>query len=233
MMVTTVEAIGPKIRQQRRRLGLTLDDLAARTLISKPYLSLIETGRVPNPPSDEKLRRIEEALGFDSAELIGQAHLHRTPNDVRAMLLTLAGKPARSSKRKPVAALPQLTQVSGGDSKIGGAITVMSEYVSCPDVLDKDAFAARLFDDYMRPEYRAGDVVIFSPALTARSGDDCLVRLTDGRTSFHRVFFEKDAEQKPVVRLQPRNAAHRAAIVPAEQIDAIYKAAYKYQRVGE
>ena len=45
--------------RQRRRLGFTLDDLAGRTGISKPYLSLIETGRVPNPPSDEKLRRLE------------------------------------------------------------------------------------------------------------------------------------------------------------------------------
>ena len=46
--------LGPKIRRQRRRLGLTLDELAGRTSISKPYLSLIETGRVANPPSDEK-----------------------------------------------------------------------------------------------------------------------------------------------------------------------------------
>jgi repressor LexA len=232
MMMTTVEAIGPKIRTQRRKLGLTLDELAGRTAISKPYLSLIETGRVANPPSDEKLRRIEQALGFGSAELISQAHLHRTPQDVRAMLLTLA-TPNGSKRRRPPTPFPQLTQVSGSPSTIGGAITVLSEYISCPDLLDKDAFAARLFDDQMRPEYRSGDVVIFSPALTARSGDDCFVRLTDGRTSFHRVFFEKDADQKSVIRLQPRNAAHRAVIVLADQIDAIYRAAYKYQRVGD
>ncbi|MBC7821129.1 MAG: helix-turn-helix domain-containing protein, partial [Planctomycetaceae bacterium] len=48
-----MEALGPKLRRQRRRLGLTLDDLAAKAGISKPYLSLIETGRVVNPPSDE------------------------------------------------------------------------------------------------------------------------------------------------------------------------------------
>src|SRR5438309_63452 len=80
------EALGPKLRRQRRRLGLTLDDLAGRTSISKPYLSLIETGRVPNPPSDEKLRRLEQTLGFPTGELITQAHLQRTPKDVREML---------------------------------------------------------------------------------------------------------------------------------------------------
>src|SRR5580692_11647316 len=84
-----MEPIGVKLRRQRRRLGLTLDELAGRTGISKPYLSLIETGRVTNPPSDEKLVRLEQSLGFTSGELLGQAHLQRTPSDVRAVLSRL------------------------------------------------------------------------------------------------------------------------------------------------
>jgi SOS-response transcriptional repressor LexA len=84
-----METLGAKLRRQRRRLGLTLDELAGRTGISKPYLSLIETGRVPNPPSDEKLRRLEQTLGFGANELVTQAHLQRTPRDVRAMLQKL------------------------------------------------------------------------------------------------------------------------------------------------
>src|SRR4051812_17356312 len=82
----SMEPLGTKLRRQRRRLGFTLDDLAVKTGISKPYLSLIETGRVPNPPSDEKLRRLEQTLGFIAGELISQAHLQRTPKDVRVML---------------------------------------------------------------------------------------------------------------------------------------------------
>src|SRR5213080_1817616 len=97
---TLLEALGPKLRRQRRRLGLTLDELAGRTGISKPYLSLIETGRVPNPPSDEKLRRLEQALGFGMGELISQAHLQRTPRDVRAMLQKLmAGQAAVNGEK--------------------------------------------------------------------------------------------------------------------------------------
>jgi transcriptional regulator with XRE-family HTH domain len=84
-----MEPLGTKLRRQRRRLGLTLDELAGRTGISKPYLSLIETGRVPNPPSDEKLRKLEQTLGFTAGELLTQAHLQRTPRDVRAMLSRL------------------------------------------------------------------------------------------------------------------------------------------------
>src|SRR5215208_1690976 len=86
---TDMETLGAKIRRQRRRLGLTLDELAGRTGISKPYLSLIETGRVANPPSDEKLRRLEQTLGFTPGELLTQAHLQRTPRDVRVVLQRL------------------------------------------------------------------------------------------------------------------------------------------------
>src|SRR4051794_32124040 len=94
-----MEALGPKIRRQRRRLGLTLDELAARTGVSKPYLSLIETGRVPNPPSDEKLRRLEQTLGFGAGGVITQAHLYRTPRDVRAVLNRLLQSDAASKRR--------------------------------------------------------------------------------------------------------------------------------------
>src|ERR1700683_5030873 len=90
-----MEPLGEKLRKRRRRLGLTLDELAGKTGISKPYLSLIETGNVPNPPSDEKLRRLERVLGFAANELVTEAHLLRTPRDVRAVLgKLLEGKSA-------------------------------------------------------------------------------------------------------------------------------------------
>src|SRR5688500_4927284 len=81
-----MEPLGPKIRRMRRRLGLTLDELAGRTAISKPYLSLIETGRVPNPPSDEKLRKLDNVLGFPAWVVVTLDYIQRTPRDVRAVL---------------------------------------------------------------------------------------------------------------------------------------------------
>src|SRR5688500_17385672 len=109
----SMETLGAKLRRQRRRLGLTLDELAGRTSISKPYLSLIETGRVPNPPSDEKLRRLEQTLGFPPGELISQAHLQRTPRDVRAMLQKLMQGKAESDAKS--------------DSRVAEATAVLTE----------------------------------------------------------------------------------------------------------
>src|SRR5436190_15331775 len=227
----TLEAIGPKLRRQRRRLGFTLDELAGRTGISKPYLSLIETGRLPNPPSDEKLRRLEQTLGFTPGELITQAHLHRTPRDVRVVLqrLIAEGTKARRTTAHEVGtpgtkeesasadvvaarsvpaesinlddaylsgvlqelvdkhsgnveqittnAVPVINKVSAGYPRdftdLSYPPSVADDYVGCPDVRDKDAFAARVHGDSMTPKYREGDIVIFSPARSPRSGDDC------------------------------------------------------------
>ena len=84
-----MEWIGIRIRRQRLRLGLTLDELSVRTKISKPYLSGIETGRMRNPPSDEKLRNIGRVLGLAPDILLIHAQLLRTPPEVRQMLKEL------------------------------------------------------------------------------------------------------------------------------------------------
>lgn len=113
------------------KLGLTLDELAGRTSISKPYLSLIETGRVPNPPSDEKLRRLEQSLGFTPGELVSQAHLHRTPKDVRVVLENLL-------KGQRAAAL---AAAGGGEKKGGESVNLDDAYLSgvLQDLVEKSA----------------------------------------------------------------------------------------------
>ena len=283
MEAPLMEALGPKLRRQRRRLGLTLDELAGRTGISKPYLSLIETGRVPNPPSDEKLRRLEQTLGFTPGELVTQAHLHRTPRDVRAVLskllqsrtedlglrteLTanvsslspqssvlspsinlddaylngvlhdLVEKSAGNVEQVTTNAVPVINRVAAGYpsdfTDLNYPKGIADDYVGCPDVHDKDAFAARVHGDSMSPKYREGDIVIFSPAAGTKSGDDCFVRFEDGHTTFKRVFFETDESGRAVLRLQPRNEKYRAQVIPSETVSGLYKALFKYQRVNE
>lgn len=324
-----MEPLGDRIRRQRRRLGLTLDELAGRTGISKPYLSLIETGRVPNPPSDEKLTRIERSLGFHAGELLSQAHLIRTPRDIRVMLTRLLdqkGQPSdtpvptpaaligtattstattgtaladESSTRHadgaehrtehraghrtehrtehgpdhradrlsdtpaisldraylsgvlqqlversatnvetlPTHAVPVINRISAGYPRDFTDLSyprgVADSYVSCPDLADPDAFAARVHGDSMTPKYREGDIVIFSPKANVRSGDDAFVRFEDGQTTFKRVFFEADETEQPVIRLQPRNERYRPQSVPAEAISGLYRAMYRYQSVDE
>jgi SOS-response transcriptional repressor LexA len=246
------EPMGTKLRRQRRRLGLTLDELAARAKISKPYLSLIETGRVPNPPSDEKLQRLEQTLGFPSGELVSEAHLQRTPRDVRDMLGKLLrgqSKATNGDGDNLDGLLRELVEHSAGQAERAmtnvvplmnkmaakgpqGSTEEAQEYISCPELEDKDAFAARVSGDSMAPQYGPGDIVIFSPATPATNGDDCFVRFRDGRTTFKRVFFESDKKNGPVFRLQPRNERYRPSTVSKDKISGLYKAFYKYQRIA-
>ena len=76
-------SLGQIIRKKRRELALTLDEVAAQTGFSKPYLSTVETGRVNNPPSDNLLRKLERVLKFDSGQLRHMAHLEGMPADIR------------------------------------------------------------------------------------------------------------------------------------------------------
>ena len=77
-------ALGKIIRQQREKLGLTLDEVSRRTGFSKPYISTVETGKIKNPPGDALLGRLEEILKFEPGLLMHIAHLEKLPADVRA-----------------------------------------------------------------------------------------------------------------------------------------------------
>lgn len=76
-------SLGQILRERRREMRLTLDEVANRVGFSKPYLSTIETGRVNNPPSDQLLKRLEKVLKFDSGQLLRLGHLEGMPSDVR------------------------------------------------------------------------------------------------------------------------------------------------------
>jgi phage repressor protein C with HTH and peptisase S24 domain len=207
--------------------------------------------------------------------LISQAHLHRTPKDVRAMLGKLLekgsgfrvqgsekGKSGSEPSKPPVSlddaylsgVLQQLVEKSAGNveevatnavpviNKVSAGYPrdftdlsypkgVADDYIGCPDLRDKDAFAARVHGDSMTPKYAEGDIVIFSPAAAPRSGDDCFVRFEDGHTTFKRVFFEADERGASVLRLQPRNEKYRPLTIASEKVTGLWKAVYKYQRV--
>src|SRR6185437_9320997 len=66
----TLGAFGRLLRRARERRELTLDQLAAATKISKPYLSNIETASAPGVASEEKLRRIARALELPEDQLV-------------------------------------------------------------------------------------------------------------------------------------------------------------------
>jgi len=82
-MVAARQALGALVRTRRQALGLTLQDLAEASRCAKSYLSTIENGRRPNPPSDAVLMRLERALGLEEGRLVEAARWESTPESVR------------------------------------------------------------------------------------------------------------------------------------------------------
>ena len=106
---------------------------------------------------------------------------------------------------------------------------VADEYVSCAELTDSQAFAARVVGESMLPEYREGDIIVFSPQQPAGDGADCFVRLLpDHDTTFKRIYLEDDEH----VRLQPLNPAFAPRVMPLSQVAGLYPAVYRIQRLG-
>jgi len=83
----------------------------------------------------------------------------------------------------------------------------------------------------MMPMFGKADIVIFSPALPPRDGDDCFVRFANGQTAFKQVFFESADNGAAMLRLQPRNKRYPVETVPSETVSKLYRAIYRYQRI--
>ena len=63
--------LGQAIRQRRRKLGLSQEELAGKVGTALSYMSEIETAKVS--PSVAVLRRIADALGMKTSELVADA----------------------------------------------------------------------------------------------------------------------------------------------------------------
>jgi SOS-response transcriptional repressor LexA len=110
-------SLGQIIREKREGLGLTLDEAAAYTGFSKPYLSTVETGKVKNPPSDELLRKLEEYLHFTPGQLMHMAHMERLPSDIRQDFETI-----EAQNRKYKQMLKQIIEHQPISSELGNIL---------------------------------------------------------------------------------------------------------------
>ena len=253
-------SLGQMIRRQRAELGLTQGKVADETQISKPYLSNIETGKTRNPPADRVLHKLEKALHFRPGDLTRMAHLARTPPDVReamamreaeirklrGLLHGPAGPAGATAALEenfndcliPLSSagtlVPIINSVAAGYphdfTDLDYPPSVADDYLRCPDLRDPLAFAARVVGDSMEPDYREGDIVVFSPNAPAENGDDCFVRFDgDNGTTFKRYYLDEDG----VIRLQPLNNRYPAQTYPAEQVTGLWPAIFRIERLRE
>ncbi|MFI4855322.1 MAG: LexA family transcriptional regulator [Phycisphaerales bacterium JB065] len=135
------------------------------------------------------------------------------------------------------AQVPVINKVAAGYptefTDLGYPARIADEYVSVPGMTDPDAFAARVCGESMLPDYREGDLVVFSPLADTTPGSDCFVRLErDDETTFKRVFFETGEDGSEMIRLQPLNPQFAPKVVDREAVSGMYKAVFVVRAVG-
>lgn len=205
----------------------TLADAAAwgRTpsRVRREVSRLSEQAARASRAKEELILRLSKMKGLDAALKSGE-------------LRDLIDRMGITSDTMPLVAtrdVPLINKVAAGYPReftdLGYPARIADEYVRCPDVTDADAFAARVVGDSMLPDYREGDVVVFSPARDVKEGNDCFVRLErDAETTFKRVYFEGDGR----LRLQPLNARYPSRIVEREEVGGLYAAVSVIRKVG-
>ncbi|MDX2118736.1 MAG: S24 family peptidase [Planctomycetota bacterium] len=116
-----LSSLAEVVRERRRVLGLTLQDVADRVGCAKSYLSSIETGR-RGAPTDEVLARLERALQMETGALVDVAQWSRTPAAVKRNVRGIVGRLSseQHAARTFAERLAQILQRSGVDD--GGKI---------------------------------------------------------------------------------------------------------------
>lgn len=175
-----------------------------------------------------KLREFARGRGRRGAAALDEVF---KSGDLREWIDTHSGNvdgPLPAGRRIPV-----INRVAAGYPReftdLDYPASIADEYIACPDVADPDAFAARVVGDSMAPDYREGEIVVFSPMLPTPHGSDCFVRLErDHETTFKRVYFEDGGKR---IRLQPINPAYPPRVVAREDVGGLYAAAYVMRKV--
>jgi len=122
--------LGQMIRDRRRQLELTQDELARRIRTSTPYIGHIESGK--RHPSDEILTRIADVLGFDRRELFFIAN-----PTTRAMLTSKAERTDLSAwdEFRRDQQLHQLHQINTRELEMLSQVAMMGEVRSSRDFI--------------------------------------------------------------------------------------------------
>ena len=179
-----------------------------------------------------KLRSLIDSIDPENAQAQDSDDLNREPG----IQESISGATSRTLAALPME-VPVINKVTAGYpadfSDMGYPARIADEYIRAPDLSDPDAFAARVVGDSMEPNYREGDIVVFSPAREISDGMDCFVRLEpDHDSTFKRIYFQKDEAGNELIRIQPINNQYPPITVPREDVAGLYAGVSVTRTIG-
>ena len=192
-------SIGEIIKQRRKELGLSAEDIAKKAGVSPATIYRYESGDIRNPRSSI-LRPIAEVLNLDLYDLVGWSQLIIDDrNDMWSQSSIKA--PTPSAAPKPYRRIPVLGSIPAGVPI--EAVEDIEDWEDLPESMFKggaEYFALKVKGDSMSPKYEDGDVLILRRQETCDNGQDCAVLVNGDDATFKRVRLSERG-----ITLQPLN----------------------------
>lgn len=171
------QTLAYRIRQARTQKAFDQSKLAARLDIATRTLQRWEKG--DQVPDSNDLLRLAKTTGVAAHWLLtGEGSMYQS-DQAEAKILSL---PTNRYKKVDLISLPLLSSVPGGAPSLMFHPDYVEKYITVDDVHDTGAFALEVKGNSMAPKIEDGDIIVVSPKLDARSGDICVVRVSDEDT---------------------------------------------------
>lgn len=229
---------GKRLKELRRKKGMTLKVLGDHIGSSKGYLSGIEHGKV-NPPSDRFVRRIARSLGVPESDMLRLAYFDKVPKEVKSEFRTFAAGPEGGAVPGTPGLIPLLNTAATGypqDVAANGVPrALVVEFVRIPGISSPSAFALTVCGDDMAAldgtGIRPGDIVVAVPDAPVRDGDAVftICTLSEGKTALLRSI---QLEGKDRIVLKPLNRAYPMHALTKDDVDGLFRIVARIEMLG-
>ena len=205
--------MGERIREKRRELGLSQEEVARAIESTKQAVYKYERGIVENIPP-EKIERMAELFGVTPAYLMGWSESEGTRSGFEDLPPSVLSGMRPVSRRK----LPMLGNVACGEPIF--AAEERETYVSSGDGaggIDADFCLTARGDSMVNARIFDGDILFVRKQDMVDDGEIAVVLIEDEAT-VKRVFYDREAG---LLTLMPENPTYRPMRYSGEVLDHV------------
>lgn len=211
-MEISKEGIARRIKEIRKKKGISQLELANKLGFSQAYIAMIEKGK--RDIDTELLNKIAQALGVSVAELLSSPEEKKT---------------IEVEKRTDLVILPVYSGVpasgfEGGDVELIDYLPTPREMLQ--GIPENRVAWVKVLGDSMEPKVKKGDMILVADGsyVSIKNGD-LVVAVMDGEKTLKRFYDKGD-----FILLQPENEKYEPLIIRKEELKE--KPLYLYKVLG-
>ncbi len=231
MIIGTKRAfMGKRLKQIRKELGITQEELGRRLGITKPAISMIETGKQALSERNKNILIQDMNVNPDWLDE-GRGPIFSAPPDINAY-------PSRTDRTVPLQHIPlyDLKATAGLVPLFSDGGMSPSDYIHIPNVPKCDG-ALYVNGDSMYPLLKSGDIVLYKQLRDIGDifwGDMYLLSIEIDGEEYVTVKYIQKSERPDYVRLVSHNTYHAEKEIEISRIRAIafIKASIRMNSMG-